>query len=195
MEGLNCRRDGNPPQIDRGSLVKRHFSEGPSLRLQGHDYRLPRWYFITTNTYRSAPHFGTIDGGKMTLSEAGLIVAAEWSRTGELRDNVQLDEFIVMPDHVHGLIRLKSPEHAGVKMSPPPDEDGEPLREFGNAVAHSLSTIIGCFKAAASRRIHKLDGWDHVEIWQSSFHDRILYSQQALRRIRNYIRTNPQREH
>lgn len=175
--------------------MKRHFSNSTSLRLDGHDYRLPRWYFITTNTHRRAPHFGAIEAGRMYLNEAGKIVAEEWERTGELRDNVELDTFIIMPDHVHGLLRLKDPRLTGLEMTPLPTEEGEPLREFGNAVAHSLSTIIGCFKAAVTRRIHKLDGWEHVEIWQSSFHDHILHTQSAVKRARRYIRTNPQRTH
>jgi len=175
--------------------MKRHFSNSPSLRLSGHDYRLPRWYFITTNTDRRAPHFGAIEAGRMYLNEAGRIVAEEWEQTEKIRDNVELDAFIVMPDHIHGLIRLVDPRRTSVEVSPPPTEGGEPLREFGNAVAHSLSTIVGCFKAAATRRIHRLDGWEHVEVWQSNFHDHILHTQNALQQARRYIRTNPQREH
>lgn len=170
-------------------------SKGHSLRKHGHDYRLPRWYFVTTNTYRRAPHFGTIEAERMYLSESGRIVAEEWNRTEELRDNVELDAFIVMPDHLHGLIRLQGPRLTGVEMSPLPTENGAPLRDFGTAVAHSLSTIIGCFKAAATRRIHRLEGWRHVEVWQSSFHDYIIRNQDELQHIRRYIRTNPQREH
>lgn len=130
----------------------------------------------------------------MYLNEAGRTVAEEWTRTEDLRENVELDAFVVMPDHVHGLIRLKDPRLTSVEITPLPTEDGTPLREFGNAVAHSLSTIIGCFKAAATRRIHNLDGWSHVEVWQSSFHDRIVRNRDELHRIRQYIRTNPQRE-
>lgn len=175
--------------------MKRRLPTCNSLRLPGHDYRLPRWYFITTNTYRRAPHFGTIESGRMYLNKPGRIVAREWQRTEELRDNVELDAFTVMPDHVHGLLRLKAPRHTSLEMTPMPTEEGEALREFGNAVAHSLSTIIGCFKAAVTRRIHRLDGWGHVEIWQSSFHDHILRTQSAVERTRRYIRTNPRRAH
>lgn len=129
----------------------------------------------------------------MYLNRVGRIVVEEWERTEELRDNVKLDTYIVMPDHVHGLIRFQDPRLAGVEIGSPPVEGGEPLREFATAVAHSLSTIIGCFKAAATRRIHKLDGWEHVEVWQSSFHDYILRTQTAVQRARQYIRSNPQR--
>lgn len=175
--------------------VKRRIPKRNSLRKAGHDYRLPRWYFVTTNTHRRAPHFGTIETGRMYLNSAGRIVAEEWARTEDLRENVELDAFIVMPDHFHGLIRLVDPRIPGIEMDPLPTDTDEPLREFGNAVAHSLSTIIGCFKAAATRRIHKLDGWQHVKVWQSSFHDHILHTQTALHRARRYIRTNPQREY
>lgn len=165
------------------------------LRTDGHDYRLPRWYFITTNTFRRAPHFGKIADGRMYLNEAGRIVAEGWQRTQVLRDNVEVDAFIVMPDHVHGLIQLIDPRLTDLEVNPPPTEDGGPLRGFGNAVAHSLTTIIGCFKAAATRRIHRLDGWGPVEIWQSGFYDQILNAETALKKTRRYIRTNPQRKH
>lgn len=113
-----------------------------------------------------------------------------------------------MPDHVHGIRWIANPEdeEANSERGLQTDESDGGSREARLATsalprglekwrAGTRSTIIGCFKAAATRRIHKLDGWEHVEVWQSSFHDHIIRNRTELRHIRQYIRTNPQRQH
>ncbi len=149
----------------------------------------------------------------MYLNRHGKIVAEEWQRTGELRDEVSLDPFIVMPDHVHGLLWIyhsdeeESPNHSlgsqegGHKM---PDASGEEGREARLATSSdlppglekpksgTLSTIIGAFKSAGTRRINEKRDAPGERVWQSSFHDHIVQNRAELRRIRHYIRTNPQ---
>ena len=86
--------------------MKRYVNLPPgarSRRLDSHDYRGGA-YFATTNTKKRLPLFGTVERGRMYLNECGRIVAEEWQRTGDLRDEISLDAFIVMPDHVHGLL-------------------------------------------------------------------------------------------
>lgn len=86
--------------------MKRFINPPPgarSRRFDHHDYRGGA-YFVTTNTRKRVPLFGTVERGRMYLSGFGKIVVDEWQRTGELRDEVSLDAFIVMPDHVHGLL-------------------------------------------------------------------------------------------
>jgi len=155
----------------------------------------------------------------MYLSEYGKIVAEEWERTGELRDKIFLDAFIVMPDHVHGLLWIrhrdndrKGDDEKSVSETEPESNGGEvPSQQDGREMhlatssnlppglekrrAGPLSTIIGCFKAAATRRINEKRDTPGETIWQSSFHDHIVRNQKELHRIRHYIRTNPQRCH
>jgi len=77
-----------------------------SPRLKGFDYSSRHWYFVTINAKGHQPLFGTLAQDGVNLSEAGLIVNAEWCRTAELRSDVALDAFIIMPDHFHGLVGL-----------------------------------------------------------------------------------------
>lgn len=163
------------------------------MRLEGHDYRLPRWYFITANTWKSNCWFGTIRGGQMHLNRPGRIVDDEWHRSEVLRDNVALDAFVVMPDHVHGIIRLRNPWFCGVEMPSGPTQKIVPERAFGTSVPDSLSTIVGSFKAAVTRRVHRIDGWEHRRVWQSRFDDPIIRNQRELQIKRRYIHTNPAR--
>ncbi len=89
--------------------MKRFVNSSPgsrSRRADHHDYR-DGAYFVTTNTRKRVPFFGTVERGQMSLNAFGKIVAEEWTRTGELRDEVSLDTFIVVPDHVHGLLWVR----------------------------------------------------------------------------------------
>lgn len=176
----------------RPSMRRRH-PKRSSMRLEGHDYRLPRWYFVTANTWKRAHWFGAVERGRMVLNQAGKVVAEEWHRTGELRDNVRLDAFVVMPNHFHGILRLVKSRTQDSGAHRPPAKEGGDFREFGTAVPNSLSTIIGCMKASVTRRLHRHPSWRHRRIWQPRFHDRILRGRRELKRARLYIRKNPQR--
>ncbi len=213
--------------------MKRFINPSPdarSRRADHHDYR-GRAYFAATNTRKRVPLFGVVERSRMYLNAFGKVVAEEWTRTGELRDEVSLDAFVVMPDHVHGLLwirhtdvaskregnreaRSKGKESREARQSEERDTDpthldeegpGEKGREMHLATAselppglekrraRTLSTIMGCFKATVTRRINEKRGTSGETVWQSSFHDHIVRNRGELRRIRRYIRTNPQK--
>lgn len=75
-----------------------------SPRLDGFDYTQRRWYFITICTAHRQPFFGELCPDGVALSDIGVIVEEEWLRTAEVRDDIILDEFVVMPDHFHALV-------------------------------------------------------------------------------------------
>ena len=79
-----------------------------STRHPDWDYGSPGWYFVTLCTQDRRCFFGTVRGGVVGLSLAGCIVAQEWQRTPQVRAYVVLDAWVVMPNHVHGLIGLRS---------------------------------------------------------------------------------------
>jgi len=174
-----------------------------SRRCDPHDYRGGA-YFVTANTKQRTPLFGSVKRGRMYLSDLGKIVAEEWKRTGELRDEVSLDAFIVMPDHVHGLLWICQSD----EESEPEDNCmgfGKEGREARLATSSelppglekpepgTLSTVIGAFKSAVTRRINEKRETPGETVWQSSFHDHVVRNRNQLRRIRHYIRTNPRR--
>jgi REP element-mobilizing transposase RayT len=84
------------------------YPERKSIRLKGYDYSLPGFYFVTICTYQMQHLFGSVREGNMHLNEQGEIVNQEWCRTELIRDNVTLHEFIVMPNHIHGIIEIRN---------------------------------------------------------------------------------------
>lgn len=77
-----------------------------SMRLQGYDYSRPGFYFITICAQNMEHIFGDMITGKMQLNECGMVANNEWFKTECIRDNVQLDAFVVMPNHIHGIIEI-----------------------------------------------------------------------------------------
>ncbi|MBO6800554.1 MAG: hypothetical protein JJ892_09770, partial [Balneola sp.] len=77
-----------------------------SMRLQGYDYSSPGFYFITICTNQKEYLFGDVINGKMHLNEYGVVAHGEWFKTEAIRDNVNLDAFVVMPNHIHGIIEI-----------------------------------------------------------------------------------------
>lgn len=133
----------------------------------------------------------------MYLNHHGKIVAEEWQRTGELRDEVSLDTFIVMPDHVHGLLWMVDTEDSSKPERRREARLANTFQESTSGLERpqpgTLSTIIGAFKSAVTRRINKKRGTPGESVWQSSFHDHIVRNRKELRCIRRYIRANPRR--
>lgn len=155
-----------------------------SIRLRGWDYTAPGWYFATFNTHHSKHLFGTIINGRMVLNAIGQIAAEEWRKSAALRPNIQLDEFVIMPDHVHGLVRIL----------PDPHHQPAPKPQFGKPIAGALGTFIGAYKAAVTREMGRR-GLVHqtpaAQIWQRNYWDVIVRDEHALANIRRYIRDNP----
>jgi REP-associated tyrosine transposase len=155
------------------------FPQRKSLRLAGFDYRTPGAYFVTICTWRKRSLLGQVQGRKVRLSPAGQIVEEEWLRTAENRQYVDLDAHTVMPNHVHGLIIIREHRFSGGPCSP--------------SLRHTLSAIVGGFKAAASRRIGIAEAVHRGPIWQRSYYERVIRDSRELRAVRQYIVNNPAR--
>ena len=157
-----------------------------STRLPGWDYASAGWYFVTICTRDRVPFLGDVVDGEMYLSPIGEIVAEEWQRTPQVRSNVTLDEWVIMPNHIHGIIvivagtpRVKTPRR-GVSTT---GRGGPTLR------SGSLGAIVGQIKSVCTKRIWAAGHADFA--WQSRFYDHIVRNQASLQRIRAYIANNP----
>ena len=168
-----------------------------SIRLQAWDYRWPGAYFITVCTYRRVPLFGDVVGGQMALNPFGRIVADEWRRTKRVRDNVALDAFVAMPDHMHGVIVITTDPDNGDsnrgRGSSPMNPYGHPNRTFGGAMAGSLSTIMRQFKSMVTKRINRMRGTPGSPVWQRNYWERIIRDMDEMNAVRRYIADNPAR--
>jgi REP element-mobilizing transposase RayT len=164
-----------------------------SIRLPGYDYTQPGAYFITIVTHQRMPSFGEIVDGEMRLNEYGQIVHAEWFQTAAVRPYVMLhcDEFVVMPNHVHGIIWIVDTDADGN------DDDVNPRAVGGvtptNVIPGSLGAIVRSFKSITAKRINALRDTPGAPVWQRNYYEHIIRDDHALARIRDYIQSNPQR--
>ena len=153
-----------------------------SIRLSGYDYRSDGVYFVTICTYHRSPLLGSIVHGTVRLSDIGRVVRSCWMEIPKHFPQVILDRFVVMPDHVHGLIVIQS----GLLSAPL-------APRFACAIRGSLATIVGAFKSSVTRMVIKAGGIRPV--WQRNYYERVLRNDVALMSVRRYIDTNPQRPH
>ncbi|MCK4856385.1 MAG: transposase [candidate division Zixibacteria bacterium] len=164
-----------------------NYRQRKSLRLKGHDYSQDGAYFITICTVNKTPLLGTVIDNMMIMNDHGLIVETEWLKTGSLRANVDLDVFVVMPNHFHGVIGLW--KTAGTARRAPT------IEQFGRTLSGSLPSIVRAFKSAVTRRINRISGTPGRRIWQRGYYEHIIRNENDLTDIRNYIVNNPLKWH
>ena len=169
--------------------MRQHVSDRPRrrpLRLKGYDYSQPGAYFVTVCTQNLASLFGRVEDGVMGANDAGKMVLEVWDAIPDHYAGVGIDAFVVMPNHIHGIITLS---------------DGEPEGGHGGAaptIAKGLSfpDLLQRFKSLTTA--HYSDGvewlgWPTFDrrLWQRSYYDRVVRSESELQRVREYILHNP----
>jgi REP element-mobilizing transposase RayT len=155
-----------------------------SIRLKGYDYSQPGYYFVTICVSNRFCLFEKVSEDRVHLNKYGEIARKEWLLTEDLRDNVRLDEFVVMPNHVHGIIELIDSRDTARRV---------PAKEkFGNPTKNSIPTIIRSYKSAVTKAINQLNNQSGDKSWQRNYHDHIIRNSQDLNRIRKYILNNPE---
>jgi REP element-mobilizing transposase RayT len=171
-----------------------------SRRLPDHDYASPAAYFVTICAHERICLFGEIEDGQMHLNAWGQVAAEEWHRTETLRDEVHLDAFVIMPNHIHGIVVI-APPNADAPTDPRGYEStvatqrAASLRGDGNrnVTPKSLGAIVRSYKSAVTRRINRMRDTPGAPVWQRNYHDRVIRDETEWRRIRRYIDTNPAR--
>jgi putative transposase len=140
-----------------------------SIRLKGYDYSQPGAYFVTICAFQRQEIFGEIIDAELRLSKLGDIIRSEWFHSAEIRKEVQLfeDEFIVMPNHIHGIVWIVPTELV---------------------MAKSLGSFIGGFKAAVTR--HAGQEMNSRNIWQRNYYEHVIRNAKELESFWKYIDTN-----
>ena len=150
-----------------------------SIRRRDHDYRSSAIYLITVCTHERAPLLGDLRNGIVHLSPFGQCVHDCWSAIPEHFPHVSLDAFVVMPDHIHGIIVMTS---ASDTRTPPRATHASPLP------AGSLGAVVGSFKSAATKLINRMRNTPGAVVWQRNYYDQIVTDLPA---ARDYVRQNP----
>ncbi len=187
-----------------------------TIRLRGYDYTQAGAYFVTLCTQDREHLFGEVVDGEMRLNEYGFIVREEWFRSADIRREIELfaDEFVVMPNHIHGIVWIMESTGVGatgvgatgvgatgvgatgVGATGVGATGRSPLQEQPRGPAkRSLSSFIAGFKSAAAKRINERRGMPGTPVWQRNYYEHVIRNEDSLDRIREYIMTNPLRWH
>jgi REP element-mobilizing transposase RayT len=151
-----------------------------SIRLKEYDYSYPGWYYVTICTKDFIPWFGKVKNGRVVYNKLGNTAVKFFEGIPDHFKNTEIDEYIVMPNHVHGIIIINDVVGTRDRVS---------LRSFGKIEKHSLSIIINQYKGSITRFARK-NGFDKFA-WQPRFYEHIIRNDIDLHRIRTYIRNNP----
>jgi REP element-mobilizing transposase RayT len=162
-----------------------------SIRLRGYDYGRPGAYFLTVCTRGGRQLFGAIDNGEMCLREAGQVVAACWNDLPQHYPCLSLDEFVVMPNHVHGILILAD-VGAGLRPAPTNRRGAGGSEISAYMRRHGVPEIVRAFKSFSARRINEVGAGDGQPVWQRNYYEHIIRGGE-MDQIREYIRTNPLR--
>jgi putative transposase len=158
-----------------------------SARKPGWDYTLPGWYFVTICTQGRKPHFGRVANATVNLSPIGEYADACWKQVPQHHHHVDVDEFVVMPNHMHAIVIIGGPDRLPELRKRQKFKRVAELNDV-RPRANSLGAVVGSFKSTVTR-------WcvaKHVEFeWQPRFHDRIIRGKNSLKAAREYIRDNP----
>ena len=153
-----------------------------SRRLKRYDYSHAGAYFITVCTRNRECMFGDIADGEMRLNDAGRIVTEEWMKSADIRNDIELDAFVVMPNHVHGIVVIGC---RGTARRAPTCE------RFGQPTVGSIPTIVRAFKSACTKRINDMRNARGTPFWQRNYYEHVIRGEDDLDRIRQYIADNP----
>jgi REP element-mobilizing transposase RayT len=155
-----------------------------SIRLPAYDYAQPGAYFVTVVTHQRQCLFGEIVDGQAVVNGYGDVVEREWLRSTQIRREIQLDAFVVMPNHIHGIVIIG--DHT---MNVGAHGRAPLLRRS----PRSLGSFIAGFKSAVTKRINETRGTPGLPVWQRSYYERVIRDEEELNRSRQYIADNPGR--
>ena len=168
-----------------------------SSRLRGYDYAEAGAYFVTICTQHRACLFGEVVDGEMQLNRCGRIVSEEWIRTGDIRENVELDTFVIMPNHFHGIVLIAedgrgTAPYARTWAAVVDNGVGATCRSpipKGPAPG-SIGAVIAGFKSATAKWVNQLRRTSGARVWQRGYYEHVIRNEAGLQEIRQYIANN-----
>jgi len=176
-----------------------------TTRLHHYDYASDGWYFITICTHGREHMFGNIITGNMQLNAYGTIVQNCWYDLVNHYRNLQLDAFVIMPNHIHGIMIIDNSKNIGggidgamvetglkpVSTVTTTDVTRSNIPPIKSQSPHGLFEFVRALKTFSSRRMNEMDNTAGKTRWQSRFHDHIIRNEHELIRIQQYICNNP----
>lgn len=149
-----------------------------SLRYPGYDYAQPGAIFVTICTSGKQLLFGSVEDGQMVLNPAGAMAVELWQAIPRQFAETGIDAFVVMPDHIHGIVICGTDSHGNA-----PTTVGEVIRWF-------KASVVEAYRSGVAH--HEWTPYDR-HLWQRDYHDRIIRTDAELAAIRAYVEGNPGR--
>ena len=170
-----------------------------SVRLRGYDYTHAGAYYVTIVAQDRVFLFGEVVGENVRLGEAGVMVQAVWEALPHRFPSIETDAFVVMPNHIHGIIVIDGP--VGASLVDALDDVGARVTMARDTrattrVAPTLGDVIGAYKSSTTVEYARgvgTDGWRpfNRRLWQRNYYERVIRTNEELDRIREYIVNNP----
>lgn len=171
-----------------------------SIRLPNYDYTQIGAYYITIVTHNREMVFGEVVDGEMKLSNLGQIAQREWERLPKRFKHIELGAFVIMPDHVHGIIIIRygggTADYSG--QGNPQDPRRAPttgetvtVEQFGKSVSGSIPTIVRSYKSAVALRINYARPDDSTPVWQRNYYEHVIRNERDMQTKWDYIESNP----
>ncbi|GAB4530186.1 MAG: transposase [Pleurocapsa sp.] len=174
-----------------------------SIRLKGYDYSQAGYYFVTICCDRRQCLFGDILNGAMQLNQYGEIVAETYQWLSQRYPYLILDEWIIMPNHFHGIMIIADTFRRGGSRIAPTIETASTLTRKDVILTDknlpinpelkrkSLGRLIGAFKTVSTKKINLISNTPGKKVWQRNYYEHIIRNEKALNNIRQYIINNP----
>jgi putative transposase len=163
-----------------------------SIRLRGYDYTSPGAYFITICSHQRKCLLGEIVDGEMQLNQLGNVVQSHWMKLPTYHSHLQLDAWVIMPNHVHGILILT---HDEVGTGLAKNVSVQPMNLMSKPALtgryHGIPEIIRGFKTFSSRRINEIQKVKGIPVWQRNYYEHIIRNEESLQHLRQYIHNNP----
>lgn len=170
-----------------------------SIRLPGYDYAAAGAYFITICTQGRECLFGQVADGEMRLNDLGEIVREEWEKSARMRVEIELGEFVVMPNHFHAIVVIRWGDGRGDR--PVARTEEKPVARTKNRPdgqkrpngpdSRSIGALMAGFKSAVTGRINQIRKTPGTPVWQRNYYEHIIRDEQSCENIAAYILNNP----
>lgn len=207
-----------PTRPDNAMTYNPDIHHRNTIRLQSYDYRTAGAYFVTICTFQKEPILADVIDGEARLTPQGNVVQECWNEIPQHFPNVELDMFVAMPNHLHGIIMIhdsvgathaspdvKTTGDVGARHASPDNATADQTRARHDRATHasplhqsgppkrSVGAIIGSFKSACTKRINGLRNTPGLPLWQRNYHERVIRNDEELNALRDYIQCNPAR--
>jgi putative transposase len=153
-----------------------------SLRLPNYEYTQEGAYFITILTVNRECLFGDVVQGEIRLNPIGNIVKDVWQSIPIHFPQASVDDFVIMPNHIHGIINLVGARHAVPLLN---------YEQFGKPISGSIPTIIRSFKSEVTRRVNILRHTPGAKLWQRNYYEHVIRNEKDFQALLEYIHLNP----